>query len=146
MTEVYQSTRQLTRNDAVAIATFLTGIESSPARFDWSALRSRVDEGEIVYTVHCGTCHLPSGKGDRILGVALTNNPIIQASDPSSLINVILYGPALPKPPFASNRTTMKPFGKRLSDEDVAAVATYLRSSFGNNAPQVTPGQVQQQR
>lgn len=146
MTEVFQSTRQLTRNDAMAIAAYLKDGDPSPERFDWSALRRRVDEGEIVYTVHCGTCHLPDGKGDRILGVALANNPIIQAKDPSSLINVILYGPNLPKPPFASNRTTMKPFGKRLSDEDVAAVATYLRSSFGNNAPEVAADQVRRQR
>jgi len=146
MTEVFESTRKLTRPDAAAIATYLRGSEPSSARIDWSMLRSRVDEGEIVYTVHCGTCHLPTGKGDRILGVPLANNPIVQAEDPSSLINVILYGPDLPPPPFASNRTTMKPFGKRLSDEDVAAVATYLRSSFGNNAPQVSPDQVRQQR
>jgi mono/diheme cytochrome c family protein len=59
---------------------------------------------------------------------------------------VILYGPDLPPPPFASDRTTMKPFGKRLSDRDVAAVATYLRSSFGNNASAVTPEQVHRQR
>ena len=146
MTEVYESTRQLTRPDAVAIATYLRGTKPSSARLDWSFARSRIRQGEIVYTVHCGTCHLPSGAGDKILGVPLAQNAIVQAEDPSSLINVILYGPDLPPPPFASNRTTMKSFGKRLSDEDVAAVATYLRSSFGNNAPQVSPEQVQLQR
>jgi len=146
MREVYESTAHLTHSDADAIAMYLRDIAPGPARADWSAFRSRVKEGEVVYTVHCGTCHLPDGKGDRILGVPLARNPLVQAEDPSSLINVILYGPHLPDPPFASGRTTMKPFGKRLSDEDVAALTTYLRSSFGNNAPQVSPEQVAKQR
>lgn len=146
MTEVFASTRHLTPSDAAAIATYLKGVDPSPTRLDLSFLRSRIDEGETVYTVHCGTCHLPDGKGDGGLGVPLGGNSIIQAKDPASLINVILYGPALPPPPFASKRTTMSAFGKRLSDEDIAAVATYLRSSFGNNASAVTPDQVRRQR
>jgi mono/diheme cytochrome c family protein len=76
----------------------------------------------------------------------LGGDPIVQARDPESLINVILYGPDLPPPPFVSKRTKMKSFGKRLSDEDIAAVATYLRSSFGNNASAVSPDQVRKQR
>lgn len=146
MNEVLESTRHLTKQDAAAIATYLKGIDPSPGRLDLSLLRSGIAEGELVYTVHCGTCHLPDGKGDRALGVSLRRNAIVQAKDPSSLINVILYGPDLPDPPFFSGRTTMKPFGKRLSDEDIAAVATYLRSSFGNNAGAVTAEQVRRQR
>jgi len=146
MNEVFRSTQHLTKQDAAAIATYLKGVDPSPARLDLSPFRSRIAAGEVVYTVHCGTCHLPDGKGDGGLGVPLRNNALVAAKDPASLVNVILYGPDLPPPPFASNRTTMKPFGKRLSDEDVAAVATYLRSSFGNNASAVTPDQVAQQR
>ena len=89
---------------------------------------------------------LPDGIGDKVLGVSLIRNPIVQASDPSSLINIILYGPHLPPPPFVVNRTRMKPFGKRMSDEDIAAVATYLRGSFGNRASAVSADQVMQQR
>lgn len=146
MTEVFESTRHLTPQDAAAIATYLKGIDPSPKRLNLSFLRSGIDRGETVYTVHCGTCHLPDGKGDKVLGVSLAGNAIVQAKDPSSLINVILYGPDLPPPPFVSDRTTMKPFGKRLSDEDIAAVATYLRNSFGNNASAVAPEQVHKQR
>jgi mono/diheme cytochrome c family protein len=40
----------------------------------------------------------------------------------------------------------MKPFGKRLSDADIAAVATYLRRSFGNNAGAVSAASVARQR
>jgi mono/diheme cytochrome c family protein len=70
----------------------------------------------------------------------------VQAADPASLINVILYGPRLPPPPFATDRTRMKPFGKLLSDEEVADLATYLRTNFDNAASAVTADQVRRQR
>jgi mono/diheme cytochrome c family protein len=70
----------------------------------------------------------------------------LQAADPSSFINVILYGPHLPPPPFVVDRTRMKSFGKRLSDEDIANLATYVRASFGNQAGAVNVGQVGGQR
>ncbi len=102
--------------------------------------------GEIVYTVHCGSCHLPDGLGSEGLGVRLAGNPIVQSPAPYSLINVILYGPHLPPPPFVVDRTRMKMFGKRLPDEDIANVASYIRASFGNTAGAVTPEQVEEQR
>jgi mono/diheme cytochrome c family protein len=146
MKEVIESTRHLTEADADAIAAYLTGVTPSAERLDLSMFRPGIRAGETVYTVHCGTCHLPDGKGDKVLGVSLAGNALVQAKDPSSLINVILYGPDLPPPPFSTERTKMKPFGKRLSDEDIAALATYLRSSFGNNASAVSAAQVSRQR
>jgi mono/diheme cytochrome c family protein len=146
MTEVVESTRHLTAADAGAIGTYLKGVAPSAERLDLSMFRPGISAGETVYTVHCGTCHLPDGKGDKVLGVSLAGNALVQAKDPSSLINVILYGPDLPPPPFSTQRTKMKPFGKRLSDEDIAALATYLRSSFGNNASAVSSAQVRRQR
>ncbi len=108
--------------------------------------KEQLASGKVTYTVHCGSCHLPTGLGDKGLGVTLAGNSIVQAADPASLINVILYGPRLPPPPFVSERTRMKPFGKRLSDEDIASLATYVRASFGNQAGAVTPAQVNRQR
>lgn len=146
MNGVFASTAGLYQDDAIAVAQYLTGTSPSARRIDWPSLGGRSARGEIVYTVHCGTCHLPDGKGDKILGVSLASNALVQATDPASLINVILYGPDLPPPPFDSNRTVMKPFGKRLSDEDIAALGTYLRSNFGNIASAVSPDQVKVQR
>lgn len=146
MVEVYRSSQNMTSSDAGAMATYIKDVPKSDGRVDLSFFRRGASHGEMVYTVHCGTCHLPDGKGDKILGVSLHNNPTIQAEDPSSLINTILYGPELPPAPFSSNRTTMKGFGKRLSDKDTAALTTYLRSSFNNNASQVSPADVNKQR
>ena len=102
--------------------------------------------GETGYTVHCGSCHLPTGRGDSLLGVSLSGNPLVQATDPSSLINIILYGPHLPPAPFVVDRSRMKMFGKRLSDDDIARIASYVRNAFGNQGSAVTPEQVKKQR
>lgn len=79
--------------------------------------------GERTYTDQCGTCHLPTGSGDVLPGVTLAGSAIVQASEQASLINVVLYGPHVP-PPFVVDRTRMKAFGKPLSNEDVANLAT----------------------
>lgn len=143
---VLNSTRYLADADVDAIATYLKGVFASSPKGGPGADRQQLAAGESTYTVHCGTCHLPTGLGDEVLGVRLAGNAIVQATDPASLINVILYGPHLPPPPFVADRTRMKPFGKRLSDQDIADVATYVRTSFGNRAGAVSSRQVGRQR
>jgi mono/diheme cytochrome c family protein len=143
---VMSSTRHLTDEDARAIATYLKALPANTRRGGSRSNTQQLAAGETTYTVHCGTCHLPTGLGDEVLGVTLAGNAIVQAADPSSLINVILYGPHLPPPPFVADRTRMKPFGKRLSDEEIANVATYVRASFGNEAGAVSERQVARQR
>jgi mono/diheme cytochrome c family protein len=143
---VVNSTRHLEDADARAIASYLKGIAPVGEQKHRAPDKEQLAAGEITYTVHCGTCHLPTGLGDEVMGVTLAGNAIVQSADPSSLINVILYGPSLPPPPFVSARTRMKPFGKRLSDEEIANLATYVRSNFGNHAGRVTADQVERQR
>ncbi|HWK52232.1 MAG TPA: cytochrome c, partial [Steroidobacter sp.] len=143
---VLNSTRHFEDADVRAIATYLRGIPAGANPSGSTPTEKQLASGKITYTVHCGSCHLPTGLGDEGLGVTLAGNSIVQAADPSSLINVILYGPRLPPPPFVSERTRMKPFGKRLSDDDIADLATYVRANFGNQAGAVTPAQVKRQR
>lgn len=143
---ILNSTRHLEDADARAIATYLTSMPAVEAGAARPPGEKQLAAGEISYTVHCGSCHLPTGLGDEGLGVTLAGNSIVQSADPSSLINVILYGPRLPPPPFVSERSRMKPFGKRLSDEDIANLTSYVRASFGNRASAVTPEQVRKQR
>jgi cytochrome c oxidase subunit 2 len=40
----------------------------------------------------------------------------------------------------------MQPFGKQLSDTEIAAVITYARNSWGNKASDVTPAEVKARR
>lgn len=143
---VMNSTRHLKDSDLRAMATYLKGIPSRAQGLGPRPSEEFMRAGEIGYTVHCGSCHLPTGLGDEALGVPLAGSAIVQAPSPASLLNVILYGPHLPPPPFVVERTRMKTFGKRLSDEDIARIATYVRASFGNEAGAVSPEQVRRQR
>lgn len=143
---VMHSTSHLTDTDLQAMATYLKGIPANAQAPGPPPDEETLAAGEIVYTVHCGSCHLPTGLGDTGLGVPLAGSAVVQAPDPSSLINVILYGPHLPPRPFKVDRSNMKVFGKRLSDKDIASVASYVRSSFGNEGGAVAPEQVKAQR
>jgi mono/diheme cytochrome c family protein len=138
MVEVFESTRQLSVVDANAIAAYLKSVAPGTPSNSPSLWSGTNKEGATVYAVYCATCHLPNGRGHPIMGVSLRSNPIVQADDPASLINVILYGPHLPPPPFSTKRSDMKPFGKRLSDEDIAALSTFLRYNFDNYAGTVS--------
>ena len=143
---VINSTHYLDDADARAIGSYLKGLPANSQHSGREPRHEQLLAGQITYTVHCGTCHLPTGFGDAVLGVTLAGNAIVQAAEPSSLINVILYGPHLPPPPFVADRTRMKPFGKRLSDEEIANLATYVRASFGNQAGAVSTHAVNRQR
>ena len=142
---VMNSTRYLTDEDLEAIAVYLQDLTPAARKSGSRPTEETLAEGEIVYTVHCGSCHLPSGQGAEGLGVPLTGSATVQAADPSTMINVILYGPHLPAN-LVIDRSQMKMFGKRLSDEDIASAATYVRTRFGNDAGAVTPEQVNAQR
>lgn len=142
---VMNSTRHLTEADLKAIAVYLKSLPARAQPPGPHADEKILAAGEVVYTVHCGSCHLSSGKGDAGLGVPLVHSPIVSASDASSLINVILYGPHLPDR-LLVDRSRMKMFGKRLSDADIASVASYVRTKFGDGAGAVTEEQVYAQR
>ena len=147
MVEVIQnSTGHLSDEDLKAMAAYLKGIPANAQEPGPAPDKETLAAGEIGYTVHCGSCHLPTGRGDSVLGVSLAGNPLVQATDPSSLINIILYGPHLPPAPFVVDRSRMKMFGKRLSDDDIASIASYVRNAFGNQGSAVTPEQVKKQR
>ena len=143
---IMNSSRHLSDADLRAIAVYLKSLppqeqEGGPEPDD-EVLR----EGEGLYGIHCATCHLPTGKGAIDTGPAMVGNPVVQAADPASLINSILYGPELPDPPPPAQRPHMEAYDGKLSDEEIAALATYMRGSWGNRGGAVTPDQVAEQR
>lgn len=148
MVEVIQNgTRYLREADLSAVVTYLKSLPAAEASDAIANASAEVlESGQILYTVHCATCHLSDGLGDRTMGVPLRTSPIVRATHPESLINVILYGPELPAPPFSTSRSGMGMHGKRLSNDDIAAIASYIRLEFGDGAGAVTPIMVQRQR
>lgn len=145
---VQNSTRFLSDEDINAMAVYLKNIPARNAQNALKADRRVLGMGRTVYNLYCGTCHLPTGLGDEEQGPRLAGGSlVVQAADPASLINVILYGPETPQPPLESRRRKpMEEFQYELTDAEVAAVATFLRSSWGNVGGLVTSAQVAAQR
>lgn len=146
---IMNSTRHLAEADVHAMSTYLKSLPANEGDVKAAANAEILREGETVYNVHCGTCHLPTGLGGpgedagaRLAGGSL----VVQASNPASLINVILYGPEAPNPPLVKRWKAMEAFGDKLTDEEVAALASYLRSAWDNKGGAVTVDQVARQR
>jgi cytochrome c(L) len=85
--------------------------------------------GETVYSNSCAPCHGPQGKGG--IGPALAGNENLQDAD--LVVQQILHGGG-----------GMPAFGEQLTAEQVAAVASHERTSWGNEFGEVSPAMVRQ--
>jgi mono/diheme cytochrome c family protein len=141
-------TQSLTPEDAAAIAEFLKSLASIEEETHRSPPLEIVKQGADLYGEHCSECHKDSGRGGFMKAPPLAGSAIVQSADPSSLINVILYGahpdgrvPA----PFGAWES-MKGFQQKLDDGEVAALSSFIRSQWGHQASTVEADEVQRQR
>lgn len=144
---VANSLSYMTDEDAKAMAVY---IKSLPAAPDSPAMEISEEEkkaGEALYLKHCEECHARSGRGGFMKAPPVAGSAVVQGLHPASLINVILYGAEPAKglnPPGAWE--TMRAFRDRMTDEEIAAVANYVRSSWNNTGSKVTAQDVAKQR
>jgi mono/diheme cytochrome c family protein len=145
---ILNSTRHLNDADVKAMAVYLKSLPGNKGDIGKAASAQVLKDGETLYNVNCGTCHQPNGEGaqDGDAGAKLVGNPMVQASNPASLINVILYGPHLAKLSGPKRWKDMPEFGSKLADEEIAAISSYLRNAWGNVGGAVTEAQVAEQR
>jgi cytochrome c oxidase subunit 2 len=98
-------------------------------KWDQQELAAR---GEKVYAANCVACHQTNGRGAPPAFPPLAGSKIVNGPKEGH-IDIVLNGKA---------NTAMQPFGKQLSDTDIAAVISYERNSFGNKAGIVQPAEV----
>jgi len=147
---VAESTQYLTDQDLQDIAKYLKSLPaSSNAAFTYdNAETAALNSGDAskpgaqVYLANCDVCHAANGKGYAQAFPALAGNPVVQGEDPTSLINIVLGGARRPVTAGAPSALVMPTLGWKLNDQQVADVLSFIRSSWGNNAPAVTPDQV----
>ncbi|HWG06994.1 MAG TPA: c-type cytochrome [Beijerinckiaceae bacterium] len=138
--EVSQSSSEVTDADLHAVATYLkdtptpAGESGAFAKPDDAAMKM----GGAIYSDECSACHTPTGEGIAGLFPKLAGSPSVQSSDPTSIIHMILAGARGVATDGAPTASAMPPFGWLLSNDQVAAVATFIRNTWGNAAPQVT--------
>jgi mono/diheme cytochrome c family protein len=156
---IANSTSRLSDPDLRAIASYLKSLSPQTTVESVDRLDARLEAGAAVYTARCGDCHQPTGLGTPLKAHAsasksappLAGNAVLQAPNPATLINVVLYGAHGGKLAAESNGTWPWPkmsgfeLSVGLDDEQIAALCTYVRSSWGNRAGSVSAADVAKQ-
>jgi mono/diheme cytochrome c family protein len=98
--------------------------------------------GKAVYENFCGLCHNSDGMGKPNQAPPFVGSEWVLGS-PNRMIRIPLAGLSGPvKIKGEEWNLAMPNMGAALSDEDLAAVLTYIRQSWGNKASVITPEQV----
>lgn len=136
---VFRSTQYLSDADAQAIAVYLRALpqRSSASPTAAKPAAATLARGEKVYEQHCAQCHGGHGEGKPDAFPALAGNRAVMLQDPTNLIRIVLQGGYLPATAGNPRPHGMPPFMQVLGDEDVAAVSTFVRNAWGNQAPAV---------
>lgn len=98
--------------------------------------------GASVYATNCSSCHQASGQGVPGTFPPLAGNPVVTGA-PAKVIHIVktgLTGAITVK--GTTYNGEMPAWQSTLSTSDVAAVVSYIRSSWDNHASPVTPAQV----
>ncbi len=98
--------------------------------------------GERVYIDNCGACHFVDGKGGAKIFPELDGASVVTGKSPVGLITTILAGAATPSTPKGPSVNLMPGFANRLSNEEVAALATFVRGAWTNDAGVVSDKEV----
>ncbi|HEX3421795.1 MAG TPA: c-type cytochrome [Sphingomicrobium sp.] len=134
---VAYSTSLLSDSDLLAIAAYLKSLPASPTLSSGAPDAAAMRAGSAIFFDACTACHLAGGKGQPGMFPPLQGSNVAQQDDPTGVIHLILAGtrtaPTRSRPGFQS----MPSFAWKLSDQEVADVATYIRNSWGNRAPPV---------
>lgn len=109
-------------NEAAAIAARLTPEQ-----------KALFEKGRQLFAGICAACHQPNGEGLAGLAPQLLYSRYVLGSD-RAVIRIVLSGKEREgrvMPPLAS-----------LDDESIASVLTFVRQSWGHNAPPISPATV----
>jgi len=126
--------KEQAQTNSVSDITNKPSITKSPGNF--------LNLGAKIYEQHCEQCHQSQGQGVTHAYPALAQNRAVLLSDPTNLVQAVLYGGYPAATTFNPRPFGMPPFVLTLEDREIAAVLTHLRSQWGNQAAEVTPLQV----
>jgi mono/diheme cytochrome c family protein len=100
--------------------------------------------GKEVYSLNCQSCHMEKGEGVAGLYPPLAKTTYVK--DTKKIIGIILNGQSGEIVVNGNKYNTDMPAQAYLSDQQIADVLTYVRSSWGNKYPAVTAAQVKAER
>jgi mono/diheme cytochrome c family protein len=145
---VADSTSRMRDDDLKAIAAYLKDVPAprqAPAQAVASA-DPAMRAGQAIYVDNCSACHARDGSGVANLVPPLKSSPDVQSPDATSLGRVVLHGTQNVATPAAPTGPSMPAFGWKLTNQQAAAVLTYIRNSWGNAASAVSADQISELR
>jgi mono/diheme cytochrome c family protein len=139
---VYSSTQHLSDADLHAMAVYLQALPQRPELPPTEPARRRDESlmrrGEKIYAQQCAWCHGERGEGVAGTFPPLAGNRAVNLANPANLVQVVRRGGYAPATEGNPRPYGMPPFGHVLGDEEIAAVLTYVRGSWGNTAAEVS--------
>jgi mono/diheme cytochrome c family protein len=140
---VVNSTSKMSDADVRAMAVYLKDLPVGPPEPAVAPPPSaQMADGQKLYRGACIACHEVDGSGAPRIYPPLPGNANLQSADPSSTLRIILDGAETVTTPRAPNTGSMPAYAEKMSDQEIADVATDIRNSWGNAAPAVTAEQV----
>jgi mono/diheme cytochrome c family protein len=149
---VLGSTQHLHDDDLLAMAEYLRGLPPAASRATSAEGRAPdLERGAQLYAEHCAGCHGEQGEGAKSEGAtaiypALASNRAVTMSTAANLVRVLMEGGYPPSTAGNPRPFGMPPFASVLSDDDMAALLSYVRGSWGNQAPAVSSFEVSRYR
>ena len=125
----------------------LTGLMAGMTSFiisPGSSSSENTRNGSDIYIQYCQSCHMVNGEGVEGLYPPLAKTNYVKNT--KKIIDIILNGQFGEVKVNNKKYNTDMPAQAYLSDEQIADVLTYVRSSWGNKYPAITPAQVKEQR
>jgi mono/diheme cytochrome c family protein len=143
---ITNSTSRMDDADLRAIATYLKDVAGGDEPKPAAPHQSVMDSGKRIYDDSCAACHRDSGEGVAHMFPALKGNSNVQSRDPTTVVRVILDGARMVATDARPTPSSMPAYDWKLSDEEIAAVATYVRNAWGNAASEVKADDVKSLR
>jgi mono/diheme cytochrome c family protein len=159
---VAKSTQYWYDADLQATAVYLQSLPESPITMRTPARNNPqvLQRGQALFGQHCATCHGEQGQGLQIQSTAiqgvgsttavalpaLAGNRAVTMDNTANLVRIILAGGYAPSTAGNPRPYGMPPFVHVLGDDDIAAVTTYIRSAWGNQANAVSAADVVRHR
>ena len=142
------SLQHLTPQDLRAMAVYLKALPgagtpaSRPSRARPPAGAATLALGERLYRERCEDCHGPNGEGAPPHWPALAGNRTLTQSSPVNAIRAVLHGGFAPATRGNPRPYGMPPYGPELDDRETAALASWLRATWGQGASPVEAREV----
>ena len=142
---VSKSLQHLSDDDIRAMAIYLKTIpDTRPVKQPVPYSTTHENEvtlraGAKLYEKHCADCHGAHGKGKAPAYPSLAGKVTLTSASPVNPIRIVLNGGFPPSTAGNPRPYGMPPFGYMMTNEEVAAVVSYIRTQWGNQGSLVSP-------